>query len=656
MTFQGTPPPPIDSKSNGRFIVFGLIVITLLGLSAALELRLVNSPAAKEAAAKIRGDPRVRAEFGADVHIPFAVGWTSGDGARIYADVRGKNAHGYAVVDLRGGGDPRELCGIEVHDQSEGHLISFASHEPPAQREDLHAPPGIAADSLYFVALGDAANSDVDELALFFKEDFGISIKILPPVPLPADAYDAGRQQYIAEMLVQAMAAKYPDLAADPDARMVGILEGDTYIRNFNWRYTYSYREEGKYSIIPTVRLDPGFYRFAPSPAIRMERLRKVAMKAVGLLYLGFKETENPQSVDALEATIDNIDRMRSVYLTSDVRSATTPLNAEGTPCLNLLTVNLARHPPRRPIVPCWQRGDDDHEGSQYHADLVRGRFEATRIDLYRGGVAPMSLVRMNFSYHFDDKVRAFGKSSWQNLDDTVWSADPASIQTISIYGTEFHRITPGNGFSPAAKYRAGPNNSAFHYALLSWENNGWRIDTNEGAVWRYLGCTPQTRVPCYYVGHRNRAGDSIEVTRDPTTGHIRQVAQRTNPRLASAAALDHIWTAIYDGEKIAELDDGDGRTARYHYDSHEYLTDVEADGHRVHYDYDDAYRIRQVIEDGQWLRIHYDAEARPDRLELTNGSAYRIHYSGNSIKVEGPEASYDVTIMPGYFRVVESK
>jgi YD repeat-containing protein len=647
------PPPPIGPTSGGRsmipYVVWALIAV--LGMGALLEFRLVNSPAGKEAGQRIRGDARVRAEFGDDLHIPFAVGWVLGERTGLYLKVVGNHAHGYAIADVRVSSGQWLITGLEVHNRSEGHLINLAQPATPAKADQLQG-----AGSLYFVALGDTSSGDVSDLATFLLKEFGIPAKILSPMTLPTEAYDARRRQWVAEMLVHAMAEKYPDIANDPEARLVGVVEGDAYIRSYKWDFTYSYREAGKYSVLPTARLDPSFVHLPPNPAIRMERLRKVAMKAVGLLYLGFAESANPQSVDATEASAEDIDRMGSVYLASDVRSHPAVQNADGSPCLTFVSANVAGAPLRKPVVPCWQdRGDS--ESSQFQIDLVHGRFQLTRNDLYRGGPIPLPLQRMNFSYHFDDKVRAFGRSSWQNLDDTVWSADPNSIQTISIYGTQFQRTTPGSGFSPTAKYRAGQNAGAFTNARLSWENGGWRVDTWAGEVWKYLGCGPDTRVQCYFMGLSDPAGDGIEVKRDvTTTGQIQQVSQKTNPDLPLAAARDHTWTPVYDGERIIEIDDSDGRKAHYSYDREEYLTDVEADGHRVHYDYDAAHRITEVVEDGRVLRIHYDSEGRPDRVDFPNGSAYSVRYSGQSIEVDGPGGKYTVTVFPTFFRVEERK
>jgi YD repeat-containing protein len=649
------PPPPIGPKESGlRFIRYAIFaLVALLALLFILELRLVNSSAGKEAAQRIREDARVRAEFGDNIHIPFACGWTFADRAQIYAYVSGNKGRGSATVNLREFSGAWLIAGLEVRNPREGHLINLAKPEAAATVDQLK---GFASGTLYFVGLGQAASSDVDDLAAFFEKDFGIAAKTLPPMTLPDAAFDSRRKQWVAEMLTQTMQEKYPEIAADPDARVVGILEDDTYIRSFNWNFTYSYRDNNKYSVVPTKRLDPGFDGFPGNEAIRMERLRKVAMKAVGLMHLGFEESSDPQSVDAIEATVEDIDRMGSVYLASDVRTHRTTLNTDGTPCLTFVSENVAGSPLRKPVAPCWQYRDDG-ESTQFQIDLVHGRFQVTRNDLFRGGAIPLRLQRMNFSYHFDDKVRAFGKSSWQNLDDTVWSADPNSIQTINIYGTQFQRVMPGTGFSPTARYRAEQNGGDFSRALLTWENGGWRIDTRSGEVWRYLGCGPNTRVQCYYMGLKDLAGDGIEVKRDViTTGHIEQVSQKTNPDLAAVAALDHTLTPVYDAGKITEIRDSDGRTAQYRYDAQEYLTDVEADGHRVHYDYDEAHRITSVVEDGHTVQIHYDAEGRADRVGFPNGSAYSIRYSGDAVEVEGAGQKFRVTIMPSYFRTVEEK
>jgi predicted Zn-dependent protease len=644
------PPRTIERSSKGLFLLAfaALTVILLQVLIVSIQLRLMNSIAGKQGAQRVREDARVRAEFGEDVRLGYALAWSSHGRARIYGLVAGKLAQGYAVVDLRMSDGEWAMSHVEVRDLTEGHLIDLTKPGNPASPNQLHG-----SGSLYFVALGDAAREDATALASFIRDDVGVPVKTLSPMFLPDEAYDGRRKQWVAEMLAQSMAEKYPEVAADPDAKIVGVLEDDLYIREFNWWFTYSYRTGNKYSVISAKRLDPASDYYPPNEAIRMERLRKIAMKPVGLLYLGFKESENPESVDATEGSLDDIDRMGSVFLESDLRTLSGSVNNDGSPCLTFYSANLAGVAASKPIAPCNQVVGDG-ENTEYQIDLTRGRFQVTRYDLYRAGAIPLLLERENLSYHFDDKTRAFGKNSWQNLDDTVWSSDPNSIQTISIYGTEFHRISPGNGFSPSARYMAGANASSFSYATLSWQSGGWRIDTRAGDVWRYLGCSPNSRVQCYYIGRTDLAGDRIQVLRDKVTGHIQEVSQRTNSDLSAAAEHDHVWKPQYDGEKIIEIDDSDGRVAHYTYDHDEYLTDVEADGHRMHYGYNNVHQITEVIEDGRSLLVFYDSEGRPNRLEFPGGNVFRIKYFGQAVEVEGPATDYEVNIFPGYYRAIE--
>ncbi len=286
------PPPPIGpAGAQGSLLrFFGAALVVFLGVVFLLELRLVNSSAGKEAAQRIRTSPQVRAEFGDDVHIPFAAGWGDRGHAVVYAFVRGNRAHGYALVNLSAFGGPWVISGIEVHDSGEGHLIDLAQPGPRAQPEQLKGK-----GSLYFVALGDAASGDVGELAGFLDKEFGIPAKILSPMTLPEEAYDARHKQWVAEMLAQAMAANYADIAADPDSRIVGVLEDDSYIRSFNWNFTYSYRLNNKYSVIPTVRLDPSFIAIFRKRSMRMaslggKRSKDGSKRTVGMTeYLLFK-------------------------------------------------------------------------------------------------------------------------------------------------------------------------------------------------------------------------------------------------------------------------------------------------------------------------------------------------------------------------------
>ena len=275
------------------------------------------------------------------------------------------------------------------------------------------------------------------------------------------------------------------------------------------------------------------------------------------------------------------------------------------------------------------------------------GEFRAGRKDLYRDGPLPMFLLRKQFSHLYDAKARAFGKSSWQNLDDTVWSVDAQGIQTINIYGVDFKRVTPGAGFSPAARYLAPEYSGEFSGALLTWQA-GWKISTRGGEVWHYLGCGPTSAIPCYFLDRTDGAGDRIVVERDQQ-GYIKTATQ-------SAVGLpdfpDRTWTFTHEGPLVREITDSGGGFARYSYNHDDYLSDVESDGHQLHYDYDEGHRIIRAVEDGVELGVRYDAEGRAYELTVGNAVAYTIQYGGETVVVKGPTGKDTVSLRGTYFRI----
>ena len=281
---------------------------------------------------------------------------------------------------------------------------------------------------------------------------------------------------------------------------------------------------------------------------------------------------------------------------------------------------------------------------------------------------------RILFSHSYDGKIRAFSKSSWHDLDDTVWSTDPQTIQMISINGVIFRHVSPGVGFSPSARYVAPPGAGEFSNALLTWEGR-WKIKTY-GGIWHYLGCTADSAIPCYFVDRSDIAGDRISVERD-TQGRITRAVQSTGHgmpvsddgfwslipgwRHAQSEALpdshDHIWIFTYDGPTIQRIEDNQGGEASYAYNAMGYLSDVKSDGRELHVEYDEQNRMNRVVEDGSVLGIHYDEEGRADEIDFAGTAAFRIHYGGEKVEVSYGGRVYEVKTRGNYFQVnVESQ
>jgi predicted Zn-dependent protease len=146
---------------------------------------------------------------------------------------------------------------------------------------------------VYFLPLGDFPSSTVKELVSYYQEKHNLSIETLPPLPLEPSVTNAQRQQLAAEAVVAQMKSALPSLADAPEAIIIGLTREDMYIAQYNWRFTFSWRQEGKYAVVSNARM----YLGEASERKAMSRLRKMVTKNIGILYYRLQQSEDPRSV-----------------------------------------------------------------------------------------------------------------------------------------------------------------------------------------------------------------------------------------------------------------------------------------------------------------------------------------------------------------------
>ncbi|MGH9955923.1 MAG: hypothetical protein ACREBC_02190 [Pyrinomonadaceae bacterium] len=150
---------------------------------------------------------------------------------------------------------------------------------------------------LYFVPLGDFSTAMVDDLASYYRNKYGLLVETLPSVPLIAKAINPERQQLIAEAAVEIMREANPQLRNDPQAILIGLTTHDMYIAKYDWRFSFSWREQGKYAVVSSGRMNlPIGGRSVSADEIRT-RLRKMVTKNIGVLYYHLAQSDNPRSV-----------------------------------------------------------------------------------------------------------------------------------------------------------------------------------------------------------------------------------------------------------------------------------------------------------------------------------------------------------------------
>lgn len=159
------------------------------------------------------------------------------------------------------------------------------------------ASPQQRTGKIYFVPLGEFSSLRMDDLVAYYKQRFGLKIEMLPAVRFENAVVDYGRQQLIAEELIALMKRQYPKIANDPQAFLIGITAVDMYIRQHTWRFAFSRREEGRFAVVSSARMDPITFGEMPDAELLHRRVRKMISKNIGIMYYQLPQSANRNSV-----------------------------------------------------------------------------------------------------------------------------------------------------------------------------------------------------------------------------------------------------------------------------------------------------------------------------------------------------------------------
>jgi predicted Zn-dependent protease len=150
---------------------------------------------------------------------------------------------------------------------------------------------------LYFVPFGEFPAARVKELVSFYRREYGLHIQVLPNVRLAQAAINPKRQQLIAEQAIEIMKQAFPHLKNDPQAILIGLTTEDMYIEKYDWRFSFSWREQGRYAVVSSGRMNYPVVKKPASEKLILTRLRKMVTKNVGILYYHLPQSDNPRSV-----------------------------------------------------------------------------------------------------------------------------------------------------------------------------------------------------------------------------------------------------------------------------------------------------------------------------------------------------------------------
>ena len=166
-------------------------------------------------------------------------------------------------------------------------------------------------EKLYFVPLSNFSAASLTKLVNDCKQKTGIEVIVMQPVPFSLATVDKRRQQVIAEEAINLMKLRYPNLASDPNAVVIGVTDEDLYIRGEDWQWAFGYRMQGRFAVVSSARMNPANLGGAANDGLTESRLRKMVLKNIGVLYYLLPLNHDPRSVLYEDVgAVEDLDKM----------------------------------------------------------------------------------------------------------------------------------------------------------------------------------------------------------------------------------------------------------------------------------------------------------------------------------------------------------
>jgi predicted Zn-dependent protease len=146
---------------------------------------------------------------------------------------------------------------------------------------------------IYLVPMGDFPADSVADLITFYQAKYGLDIETLPAVAIRPTAINPERKQLSAEYAVSLMKAANSALVKKPEEILIGLTTIDMYIEKYDWQFSFSWRQEGRYAVVSTGRMQLG----SVGREQELSRLRKMVTKNIGILYFRLPQSDHPRSV-----------------------------------------------------------------------------------------------------------------------------------------------------------------------------------------------------------------------------------------------------------------------------------------------------------------------------------------------------------------------
>lgn len=505
----------------------------------------------------------------------------------------------------------------------EVHTTHFAvEHGRVANPEDLHGH-----GKLYFVPVGRQAVF-VRSLAEYYASKFGIQVYMLPEVKLAPSACVPERNQCIAEEVMAAMGAAYPDIARNPESVMIALTDEDIFPLKLGWEFTYSLHSS-RIGVVSTRRMDPAFWGDRPNNAFRLASTRQMLTKYVAMQYFHLPDSFDPTSV--LFSPLTPNGGPDDIY-ESDLHSEASANGLRGKPfpCL-FFSYSYKTHQIRMEnpaLSDCeYHNRVTTTEEENFETNLGWGLVAQRSMDIQLSSMPVIELKRGYSSGYTMSKPLTFGWGASHSYDLWLSSDGVTNLTYIDIIredgsSDDLRRVTPGRGFDASAVYES--EDDSMYGARLTWQGNHYKLQYRDGAWSTFLPCD-DGNTHCYWTGYQDATGNSLRFERG------------LNQELRQLTASDNqgISFQLDDHRRTIEAKATDGTAVSYSYDAAGCLAQVRrADGQVTLYEYDPAHRMtsmsvirRPGAEPETILTNEYDSRGRVIKQTLSGIGSYQIEY-----------------------------
>jgi predicted Zn-dependent protease len=154
------------------------------------------------------------------------------------------------------------------------------------------------AKRVCLVPLGKIPPAQVDALVAYYRQQYRLTVTVLPPAAIPASLEDPLRQQIDASGLIDYMGSLFPAAYRDSNAVLIGLTVVDLYDSTSHFRYVFGVKGTTRdpKAVLSTLRMDPRFYSEPADDELLAARARKLLSKYIGLLYYGLTPSSDPTS------------------------------------------------------------------------------------------------------------------------------------------------------------------------------------------------------------------------------------------------------------------------------------------------------------------------------------------------------------------------